>query len=457
MDDDFDNWLAGRKDGHPAGDVDFAPGTAVGDYRIVARLGHGGFADVYRASGKNGEEVAIKVLHKQDEKSRARFVRESEILAQIRHRNMPRLLSFGSCGDRPYMVTELLTDCELPGTDRKIAKFLRQVMSATEELHRHGFIHRDIKPANILSRDDGTPVLIDFGLASPISAAKREKDGLSVEGGNRLAVGTVGYSAPEQFSGLPAGKEADVHAIGALIDACYHGKMPRCWRRIYLSATASNPRSRYQTVQGLRTAVNMRHWRKILVSVLIAILAGAIAFQQIAKARNHTADAVEYGAVFTSAEPQSIDLAPEDAPKTNAQYSVRCQVFFKSNSLPIPLSGDVKAYVGDTLNSWMKAYIDDEYRGKSYEDLLEDLKGEDFAKELKEQLEDNVAEIESLLEGIEIGDYDAEDLKDLLPDYVEGQVSVMVLREWFDISIVTVTVDPEGDLMEDMERRRKIP
>ena len=279
MEDDFDKWLADRRNGALADDGKLPPGTLIGDYRVVELIGHGGFADVFRAEGKNGEAVAIKMLHMLDNKSRARFVRESEILSQIRHRNMPRLLSFGSLGNRPYMVTELLDRFALPDSDRKVAAFLRQIMSATEELHRHGFIHRDIKPANILSRAVGTPVLIDFGLASPISVAKREKEGLSVYGGNKVAVGTVGYSAPEQFSGLPAGREADVHAIGALIYACYGGKMPRCWNHIYLMATTSNPRSRYQSVAELRRAVARRHWRKMLAILLLTIIVGAVTFQ----------------------------------------------------------------------------------------------------------------------------------------------------------------------------------
>lgn len=283
--DDFDNWLAGRRDDVPADERLLPPGTAVGDYRIVAFLGRGGFADVYRARGVNGEAVAIKMLHMLDGKSRARFARESEILSQVKHRNILRLLGFGSYGPRPYMVTELLKGGELPCTDLKIAAYLKQVMSATEELHRHGYIHRDIKPANVLFRDGGTPVLIDFGLASPMSAAKREQEGLSVDGETNLAVGTVGYSAPEQFSGMPAGKEADVHAIGALIDSCYRGKMPRCWRRIYLVATTSNPKSRYQSVQELRSAVNRRHWRKMLVVVLLAAMSCAVAYLCVNRAK----------------------------------------------------------------------------------------------------------------------------------------------------------------------------
>jgi len=285
MEDDFDNWLAERGKEAPEDDGRLLPGTVVGDCRIVALLGHGGFADVYRASGNNGESVAIKILHKLDDKSRARFVRESEILSQIKHRNIPRLLSFGSCGDRPYMVTELLRCCELPSSDHKVAVFLNQIMSAAEELHRHGFIHRDIKPSNILSRDDGTPVLIDFGLAAPMSDAVREKEALSVEEGMRLAVGTVGYSAPEQFSGLAAGAAADVHAIGAMIYACYRGEMPRCWQRIYLAATASNPKSRYQTVQELRRAVRMRHLRKAAFWALAVALLGVVALMIVSLAQ----------------------------------------------------------------------------------------------------------------------------------------------------------------------------
>ncbi|MBR4416646.1 MAG: serine/threonine protein kinase [Victivallales bacterium] len=256
MKDDFDNWLAEReKDDTPADDRELPCGLCIGDYRIVALLGRGGFADVYRADGANGESVAIKILHKLDDKSRARFVRESEILSQIKHRNIPRLLSFGSYGDRPYMVTELLKGCELPDSDRKIVKFLEQIMSAVEELHRHGFVHRDIKPDNILARDDGTPVLIDFGLASPVSVAKRETEALSIEDGKPVAVGTPGYSAPEQFTSCEATAASDIHAIGMLINACFKGKPPSNWSRLIERATCSIGSRRYQSVKDMKVAI----------------------------------------------------------------------------------------------------------------------------------------------------------------------------------------------------------
>ena len=278
MEDNFENWLSERVGNLPGDDGVLPSGTAIGGYRIVARLGSGGFADVYRAQDAHGAAVAIKILHRLDDKSCARFEREVEILSQIRHENMPRLLNRGSYGERPYMVTELLKGYDLPKGDRKVAAFLMQIISATEELHRHGYVHRDIKPANILARKDGTPVLIDFGLACPISVEEREKEALSVEDGVPVAVGTVGYSAPEQFNGTGAGPEADVHAIGMLIDSCLGGNKPKCWRRIYLSATASNPKSRYQNMAELRKAISRRHWKKIIFFVLGVIIAGALAF-----------------------------------------------------------------------------------------------------------------------------------------------------------------------------------
>ena len=287
MEDDFDRWLLERDEAEHEDDGRLLPGTAVGEYSIVAHLGHGGFADVYRAKDAHGEVVAIKILHQLDDKSRARFEREAKILSQIRHTNIPRLLGFGSCGDRPYMVTELLRGCELPKGDMKVAAFLKQVISAAEELHRHGYVHRDIKPANILVREDGTPVLIDFGLACPVSAVEREKAALSVEEGKAVAVGTAGYSAPEQFDGRGTGPEADVHAIGMLIKSCFGDRMPSCWDRIYRETAVTDPKSRYQTMAALRRAIVRRHLRKAVFSAFGVILVGAIAFLCVDKIRRY--------------------------------------------------------------------------------------------------------------------------------------------------------------------------
>lgn len=283
MTDDIESWLSGRTVDADEDDGKLSAGTVIGEYRIVALLGRGGFADVYRAVGRAREPVAIKILHRLDDKSRARLVRESEILMKIRHPHFPRLFCFGSCGERPYMVLELLqSGCDLPSEGRMVVKFLGQVISAVEELHRHGYIHRDIKPQNILYRQDATPVLIDFGMATYISSEKREMDGLSVEGDMKVAVGTPGYSAPEQFSGQSVGREADVHSIGMLIKECYNDKeMPKCWRQIYLKATASDPESRYRSMRELKKAISLRHWRKMVFIGMGLLWTAALVFLAI--------------------------------------------------------------------------------------------------------------------------------------------------------------------------------
>jgi len=282
MGDSFDNWLADRVPDEAKRADELLPGTVLGSCTVRALLGRGGFADVYRADEADGTSVAVKILHRLDEKSRFRFEREARILAQVRHPNFPRLLGFGSCGNRPYMVTELLHACELPHGDHKSAAFLATLISAVGELHRRGYVHRDIKPSNVLVRRDGEPVLIDFGLAAPVSAVQRERDAVSTDGGKRLGVGTVGYSAPEQFSGLAAGPEADVHALGALIGDCFPEKMPRCWRRIYLTATNSNPKVRYPTVQALGRAIAWRHSLTVVLAFLglsVLVLVGWFGFE----------------------------------------------------------------------------------------------------------------------------------------------------------------------------------
>lgn len=290
MADAFDSWLDARPADEGPSDGELLPGTRIGACKVVALLGRGGFAEVYRGEDAEGLPVAIKILHQLDDKSRARFELETKILLEVRHANFPRMLSFGSCGERPYVVMELLKPYEMPRGDRAAARFLRTVIGAVGALHRHGYVHRDIKPSNVLMRANGEPVLVDFGLACPLSQVERDKNALSVEGLAKVGVGTYGYSAPEQFSGQDVGREADVHAIGMLIRECFDGEPPKGWRSIYLTATNSDPAIRYRTVEKLGEAIRRRHWRRTVavlggLAVLCALV--VLAWAQISE---HVAD-----------------------------------------------------------------------------------------------------------------------------------------------------------------------
>ena len=276
MADPFDSWLDSRPADESPSDGELLPGTRIGACKVVALLGRGAFGEVYRGEDVDGRPVAIKILHRLDDKARARFELETKVLLQIRHPNFPQMLSFGSCGERPYVVMELLKAYELPNKDRAVACFLRKVIAAVGELHRHGWVHRDVKPANLLMREDGELVLADFGLVCPLSNAERERNALSVENELKVGVGTKPYAAPEQFNGQPVGRPADVHAIGMLIRDCFGDRMPKCWERIFLSATNTNPEIRYQTVGELSKAISRRHLLKTLVVVAVVVVVGAV-------------------------------------------------------------------------------------------------------------------------------------------------------------------------------------
>ena len=139
-------------------------------------------------------------------------------------------------------------------------------------------------------RTNGDPVLVDFGLACPLSQIERDKNALSVDGQAKVGVGTYGYSAPEQFSGQNVGREADVHAVGMLIRECFDGELPKGWRSVYLTATNSDPATRYRTVEKLGEAIRRRHWRRTAIAVVgfvVLFVLGALIWADVSE---HLAD-----------------------------------------------------------------------------------------------------------------------------------------------------------------------
>src|SRR6266850_470039 len=150
-------------------------GTYLGPYRIVQRIGQGGMATVYRAHHSELDRfVAIKVLPEffaEDEGYRERFQLEAQSVAGLRHPNILSAFDFGETAGLPYLVMELAEGGTLadrlgsPIELQDVVRLLRPIASALDHAHAHGVLHRDIKPSNILIRQDGTPVLADFGLA----------------------------------------------------------------------------------------------------------------------------------------------------------------------------------------------------------------------------------------------------------------------------------------------------
>ena len=201
-------------------------GERIGAYAIVRELGRGGMGAVYlaeRADGQFEKCVAIKVLKRgtdTDEVLR-RFRIERQILANLEHPNITRLLDAGTTTDGlPYLVMEFIEgtpithfvqreNVDLRG---RLTLFLK-ICSAVDLAHQNQIIHRDIKPTNVLVKRDREPKLLDFGIAKLLSVDSDEGD-ITVAVERRL---TPMYAAPEQSAGQPATIATDVYSLGALL------------------------------------------------------------------------------------------------------------------------------------------------------------------------------------------------------------------------------------------------
>ena len=254
-------------------------GESVGEWTIRAFLGRGGSAEVYRAENKTtGIVAALKVLCRSDDRTRERFRREAQLVAEIGSSTFPKFYGAGGADGRFYIAEELLEPMPLPKTDAAVARFVLAVAAGVEELHRRGFVHRDIKPRNVMMRPaTGESVLIDMGLAKEGEDASQIcNDTVSVVDGRAVGVGTPGFSAPEQFAGGKISPATDIHALGMLANVCFGGKPPSAWAKIIRRSTSSIPEQRYATVSEFARAVRHRHaerWLLVIIAIILSFLA----------------------------------------------------------------------------------------------------------------------------------------------------------------------------------------
>jgi len=214
-------------------------GHRMGPYRIVRPLGRGGMGTVHLAVRDDDQfhkEVAIKTLKFELAGSTAvaRFRHERQILANLEHANIARLLDGGTTEQgTPYIVLEYvegvpLTEwCEsqqLP-TDQRLRLF-RQICDAVQYAHQHLVVHRDIKPGNILVTPEGVPKLLDFGIAKllPTGNTRGEESSTATVTGGVLM--TPDYASPEQVRGGEISTATDVYSLGAVLYQLLTGQRP---------------------------------------------------------------------------------------------------------------------------------------------------------------------------------------------------------------------------------------
>lgn len=244
--------------------VPLPEGYQLQNYRITKVLSAGGFSLVYLAEDENAQPVAIKeylpsslalrhagdVLPSISEENLATFrygmkcfFEEGRALAKLSHPNLVRVLNFFRANETVYLVMRYergrtLQEHILARRGAIKENFIRRIftmlMNGLREVHLNKLLHLDIKPANIYVRNDGTPVLIDFGAARQM---------LTVEGFKLNPMYTPGFASPEHYKNRELlGPWTDVYSVGASIFACIAGAAPqaadqRMDKDRYVSAT----------------------------------------------------------------------------------------------------------------------------------------------------------------------------------------------------------------------------
>jgi len=294
-------------------------------YRIVELLGEGGFGAVYKALDINLDiTVAIKEnFSANDPSSFRQFAREANLLASLRHPNLPKVTDYFMIPERgQYLVMEYIegedlneklerSGCPLP--EDQVMLWFDQILSALEYLHSQTtpIIHRDIKPENIRVTPRGQAVLVDFGIAKVNEGDKRTTQGARAV--------TPGYSPFEQYGQAPTDARSDVYAAGATMYTVLTGQTPPesiqrlvddplepprllnpslspQVEQVILRALAIDPRNRWQSAADLRAALKEA--------------AGSISVQFVQA--NHSSQSLEGGVIAPTLQ---IPLEEHDLPQ----------------------------------------------------------------------------------------------------------------------------------------------
>jgi serine/threonine-protein kinase len=205
-------------------------GRTLGRYQLLASLGVGGMAEVYRATDTRlGRTVAVKVVlpaYAGEPQFRERFLREARLVAALEHANVLPVYDFGEQDGQPYLVMPFVERGSLaerldggPQPPAAVARWIADLAAALDAAHAADVLHRDVKPSNVLLDKSERALLADFGIAQAAGASTR----LTATGS---VVGTPAYMAPELAQGDPASPASDRYALAVLAYELLAGRPP---------------------------------------------------------------------------------------------------------------------------------------------------------------------------------------------------------------------------------------
>lgn len=200
-------------------------------YRVTARIGHGGMAEVYEGNDIIGKKtVAIKLIRKdvmENPVNLIRFKNEATIAASLNHPNIVKVYNHGTVDGVPYIANEFIKGQNLKQVldfrtcvpIEEAVDYMIQLASALDYAHQHGIVHRDVKPDNLYVMGDGTIKLGDFGIAQTDASSQLTSKDSEI-------VGSVHYLAPEITSGRPATGQSDIYSAGVTFFELITGHVP---------------------------------------------------------------------------------------------------------------------------------------------------------------------------------------------------------------------------------------